>query len=145
MIPLTAIVQGIIDRIQTCLPVQMKNAVMRFPDKPEQFTPDILRKSYPYGALMVKHLESGAEGGAEVVFIGVAIVAETSVREEKLAEAVRGYINRHQIAGLTKYEFATDKPLEIELGIICRTVAFKCYRPAVPAGNIEEFNKTLNI
>ena len=145
MITISAIVQGVIDRLQTCLPDKMKNSVLRFPDKPEQFTPDVLRRSHPYGALLVKHLESGSEAGAEVVIVGVAIVAETSLREEKLAEAVRGYLNKYQVAGLTRYEFATDKPLEVELGIICRTVAYRCNRPAVPAGNIETFNAALNL
>ncbi len=145
MITVSAIVQGAIDRVQACLPERMKASVMRWPDKPEQFTPAVLRASHPHGALLVKHLESTGNGGAEVVIVGVGVVAETSLREEALAEAVRAYLNRYQVPGLTRYEFATDKQLEIEFGIICRTVAFSCNRPAVPAADIAAVNAALGV
>ncbi len=145
MITISSIVQGAIDRLVACLPATMKSSVLRFPDRPEQFTPDVLKQKYPRGALLVKHLESGAESGAEAVIVGIAIVAETSLREELLAEAVRGYLNKYQIPGVTRYEFATDKPLEIDLGIICRTVAYRCNRPAVPATDIAAFNAALKL
>ena len=145
MVTISNIVQAAIDRIAACLPQHLQRNVIRFPDKPEQFTPDVLKRSYPAGALLVKYLESGNEGGAEVIIIGICIVAETSLREEKLAEAVRGYMNKHQLPGLTRFEFTTDKPLEVELGIICRTVAYRCNRPAVPATDITSLNTTLNL
>lgn len=145
MTTISTIVQGAIDRLQACIPIKMKNSVIRFPDKPEQFTHDVVKQKHPHGALLVKHLESGNDNGSEAVIVGVAIVAETSIREEKLAEAVRGYLNKYQISGLTKYEFAFDRNFEAELGIICRTVAYSCKRPAVPANDIEAFNAALNL
>lgn len=148
MITISNAVQGVIDRIQSCLPVSMKSSVLRFPDKPEQFTPDLLRKSYPGGALLVKHLESGGENGSEILIIGIVIVAVTSLREEKLAEAVRGYLNNYRIWPEQRQNpliFSADKPLEVELGIIARTVAYRCSRPAVEAKDITAFNQLLNL
>lgn len=145
MITITTITQAVIDRIRACLPQKMKNNVIRFPDIPGEFSPDVLRTKYPGGALLVKYLESHGENGAEVAVIGVCVVAETSLREEKLAEAVRGYLNKYQVPGITRFEFATDKQLEVELGIVCRTIAYGCHRPAIPAPNIEALNAALNL
>ena len=57
---------------------------------------------------------------------------------------MRGYLNKHRYSGIA-FEFALDEPLEVEIGTVCRTVAFSFRRPAVPAGDIAAFNTSLNL